>query len=84
MYLYDEEEDRYIKNTTEHITDETPSDYTLSLTDDACSLIPLYIASQLYKDDDISQATAYRNEFEVGLQDLIYNIENQTTIKEVL
>ena len=46
-------------------------------------LIPLYIASQLYKDDDISQATAYRNEFEVGLQDLYRNIETQESIKEV-
>lgn len=27
-------------------------------------ILPLYIASQLYKDDDIAQATMYRNEFE--------------------
>lgn len=46
-------------------------------------ILPLYIASQLYKDDDIAQATAYRNEFEVGLQDLDYNLENQESIKEV-
>ena len=38
---------------------------------------------KLKEDDDISQATAYRNEFEVGLQDLIGNIENQSTIVEV-
>ena len=37
----------------------------------------------LYKDDDIAQATAYRNEFEVGLQDLDYNLENQESIEEV-
>ena len=30
------------------------------------ALIPLYMASQLYKDDDNAIATVYRNEFEVG------------------
>ena len=29
-------------------------------------LLPLYMASQLYKDDDITLATMYRNEFEVA------------------
>ena len=67
MYTYNEEKEQYEKTTIE----------------DACVLIPLYIASQLYKDDDISQATAYRNEFEVGLQNLYYNIETQESIKEV-
>ena len=65
------------------IDKDTKDDYKLTISEDACVLIPLYIASQLYKDDDISQATAYRNEFEVGLQDLYRNIETQESIKEV-
>ena len=52
-------------------TSETSGDTDLQIDDDVASLIPLYIASQLYKDDDISIATTYRNEFEVGREVLI-------------
>lgn len=83
MYQYNEETKKYDKTTIKHVTKDTSEDEEIELTEDACVLIPLYIASQLYKDDDISQATAYRNEFEVGLQDLYYNVENQESIKEV-
>ena len=75
--------EEYEKTTIAAITDETADSYEIPLPEDACVLIPLYIASQLYKDDDVSQATQYRNEFEVGLQDLMINIENQNTIEEV-
>ena len=51
-------------------TPETPDDEEIPLEYDACVLIPLYIASQLYKDDDNSLATQYRNEFETGLETL--------------
>ena len=83
MYKYNEETQKYDKTTIDRVTSTTPVSYVFNLPEDACVLIPLYIASQLYKDDDISQATAYRNEFEIGLQDLIYNIENQDSIVEV-
>lgn len=83
IYQYNEETKQYDKATIKHVDIDTPADEVIELPDDACVLIPLYIASQLYKDDDISQATAYRNEFEVGLQDLDYNLENQESIKEV-
>lgn len=83
MYKYNAEKEMYDKTTVKHITSETPINEEIELTEDACVLIPLYIASQLYKDDDISQATAYRNEFEVGLQNLYLNLENQESIKEV-
>ena len=83
MYKYNEETGEYDKTTIDRIDKDTKDDYKLTISEDACALIPLYIASQLYKDDDISQATAYRNEFEVGLTDLIPNIENQDSIVEV-
>lgn len=83
MYKFNEETQKYEKTSVEHVTKDTTNDYEIQLPADACVLIPLYIASQLYKDDDISQATAYRNEFEVGLQDLVYNLENQESIEEV-
>lgn len=82
-YEYNEETKKYEKTSIDKIDKKTSSDYEFKIPEDACVLIPLYIASQLYKDDDISQATAYRNEFEVGLQDLLVNIENQESIEEV-
>lgn len=82
-YEYDNETKKYDKTKMEHIDKGTVDSYEFKISEDACVLIPLYIASQLYKDDDISQATAYRNEFEVGLQDLLVNIENQESIEEV-
>lgn len=83
IYKYNEETGKYDKISVKHVNAETKPDEIIGLPEDACVLIPLYIASQLYKDDDIAQATAYRNEFEVGLQDLTYNIENQDRIREV-
>lgn len=83
MFIYNEDTKKYDKTTIDIIEEDTSDDYEFKIPDDACVLIPLYIASQLYKDDDISQATAYRNEFEIGLQNLNYNIENQDMILEV-
>lgn len=83
MFKYNEEKRQYEKTTIDKIDNSTEDTYELALPEDACVLIPLYIASQLYKDDDISQATAYRNEFEIGLQELYNNVENQESIKEV-
>lgn len=54
------------------ITSSTAADAALSIPREAEVLVPLYIASQLYKDDDNSIATIYRNEFEIGLERL-YN-----------
>lgn len=83
MYEYNEETQKYEKTIIDKIDSKTEDIQEIGLPEEACVLIPLYIASQLYKDDDISQATAYRNEFEVGLSDLYINIENQESIEEV-
>ena len=48
------------------LTSRTLDDYELPLAPDVAVLLPLYMASQLYKDDDITLATMYRNEFEVA------------------
>ncbi len=47
----------------DRITNETSNDYKIDLDNQLLSLIPLYIAGELYKDDDISMATQYLNEF---------------------
>lgn len=51
----------------ERITKETPDDTKIDLQIDMLNILPLYIASELYKDDDIALATYYRNEFETEL-----------------
>lgn len=58
------------------ITLETEDDYVLEVDKEVAALLPLYIASQLYKDDDNGIATTYRNEFEVGLESLINTSSN--------
>lgn len=83
-YEYNETNKKYEIITIAKIDDATADDWEIPFAEEACVLIPLYIASQLYKDDDIAQATQYRNEFEAGLQELIFNIDNPTEIKTVL
>lgn len=57
----------------------TTSDSTIIVGDpEVIILLPLYIASELYKDDDLSLAVSYRNQFEVGLENL-YPANNQAT-----
>lgn len=52
------------------ITAGTEDDYELPLDREVEALLPLYMASQLYKEDDIGIATQYRNEFEVAFERL--------------
>jgi len=52
------------------IDDDTDDDDEIDLPDEVACILPLYIASQLYKDDDIALATAYRNEFEVAIENV--------------
>lgn len=60
----------YYRAYPQKITASTPDDYVLELDPEVEALVPLYMASQIYKDDDNGIATTYRNEFEVGLQSL--------------
>lgn len=52
------------------LAEDTEDDYELPLYSEVATLLPLYMASQLYKDDDIAISTQYRNEFEVGREGL--------------
>jgi hypothetical protein len=60
----------YYRAYPEEITELTEDDYELPLDREVAVLLPLYMASQLYKDDDNGIATTYRNEFEVALERL--------------
>lgn len=52
------------------ITSTTSDAYKFTIPSEMISLLPLYIASELYKDDDISLATTWRNQFEVSLSEV--------------
>lgn len=60
----------YYKAYPQMITNETGDDVELALDPEVEALLPLYMASQLYKDDDLGMATQYRNEFEVAFERL--------------
>ena len=53
------------------LTNETEDDYELPLDPEVYAILPLYMASQLYKDDDAGIATTYRNETEVAFDRLV-------------
>jgi hypothetical protein len=52
------------------ITSSTADTYKFTQPSEMIALLPLYIASELYKDDDAAQATIYRNEFEISLSNI--------------
>lgn len=60
----------YYRAYPEPITNETVDNYVLPYEPDVCSVLPLYIASQIYKEDDNGIATSLRNEFEVAYERL--------------
>lgn len=60
----------YYKAYPGEITNDTPDDYVMALDPEVAAILPLYMASQLYKDDDNAIATVYRNEFEVAREAL--------------
>ena len=65
----------YYKAYPAEITSATPDDYVLPLDKEVVALLPLYMASQIYKGDEIGIATTYRNEFEVA-RDALQNKPN--------
>lgn len=60
----------YYKAYPETITSTTEDDHELDIPADVQVILPLYMASQLYKEDDNGIATSLRNEFEVAFERL--------------
>ena len=52
------------------ITSNTASSFSLDLDNQMIVLIPLYIAAELYKDDDVQLATMYMNEFVTNVSNI--------------
>ena len=60
----------YYKAYPPKITTLTEDDYELPVDNEVVVLLPLYMASQLYKDDDVEVSTAYREEFNIAFDAL--------------
>lgn len=69
----------YYNAYPEQITELTGEEEELAIDPEVAALIPLYIASQIYKHDDIALATMWRNEFEAGREALAAKYQNQPT-----
>lgn len=63
----------YYNAYPQDIKKDTPGATELTLDPEVAVLLPLYMASQLYKDDDTGLATQWRNEFEVAKEQLLPN-----------
>lgn len=50
------------------VSRDTADDTVLDVAEECASLVPIYMAAELYKDDDLALATVLRNEYEDGLQ----------------
>lgn len=50
----------------EPVTEQTGNGHRLALDEEAAVLLPLYVASQLYKHENVQLAVLWRNEFEAG------------------
>lgn len=61
----------YYNAYPEPITSATDDNATLLLEPEVCMLLPLYVASQLYKDDDLAFSVQYRNEFEAAKESIL-------------
>lgn len=59
------------------ITASTPEDTELELAEEAAALVPLYMAAELYKEDELAMATMFRNEYEDGLLKLQMSYREQ-------
>jgi hypothetical protein len=64
----------YYKAYPGEITLNTPDDYEMALDPEVAAILPLYMASQLYKDDDLGTSTVYRNEWEVAFERLTKSV----------
>lgn len=54
----------------QEITDDTPNDTVIELDEEVANLLPIYMASELYEDDDTSTAFYYRQQYDTAKQRL--------------
>ena len=73
-----------LRDKRDRITSATPDSYEFKIDDTGAELLPLYIASQLYKDEDVGLAAIYRNEFEVGREQFLRSEKSDINAAKVV
>lgn len=73
--------DIYYESYLESIKKDTTDDTKIELDDEFVRILPLYIAGELYKDDDLALSTMYMNEF---LENLGINIKNANAVNNTI
>lgn len=53
------------------ITEDTPDDFVLSLDPEVANILPLYMAAELYEDDDLNTAYYFRQQYQEAKVNLI-------------
>ena len=53
------------------VTAETPEDTEIPIPDEIASLVPYYVKSELYREEDISEADNARAWFTAGLNEIV-------------
>lgn len=64
------------------ITEYTPDDRNIDLPHELCLILPFYIASELYLEDDSALAIGWRNKFESSLSEYA-RMRNQSLVRKV-
>lgn len=65
--------DIYYEAYPKKITNDTTATTKIDLEESFARIIPLYIAGELYKDDDLTLSTMYMNEFMTNLSTMVNN-----------
>ena len=68
----------YYNSYPQQITSATTDETELALDPEVAVLLPLYMASELYLEDDSALATSWRNKFEVAFGKLKSNVSQAT------
>jgi len=70
-------------NATYQTTKNTLWDEILPIPYIDCTLIPLYVAGELYKDDDLTLSTMYLNQFEQEINKVTYQTTEISQIEDI-
>lgn len=73
----------YYEAVPTFITSTTTDTDTLNINNDCLRFVPLYIAGELYKDDDLTLSTVYMNEFLNNINLITDRVKNITNNKIV-
>ena len=70
-------------SATYQVTEKTKWEEFIPIPYIDCTLIPLYVAGELYKDDDLTLSTMYLNQFEQEINKITYQTSEISQIEDI-